>query len=322
MAARPPSRGAGGRSRPLGRRVATEPAPAWRTSVGDEIWELWETDPAQVAVRAAEAERRQREAEEARVARGHELLAELETQLADSYVRPGRHRAIAGEDSEDGSSDSDDVDPDDEDVPVRRRGSTLRYGTAGEKPGREPLAKDDACMLECYAGMVGPRPQDWPPEPSLAQRFYGLPPAWLTNAESGELQKALQHSPFGLLPEEVLHIVVLFIESPTLLGAMPAVCRFFGVLSRREGLWRNVCRIRGWGMDVEGVAANSGAAAVGSAMRKACRPPIRSRGRPWWETTRRWTVAMTKTKALYDELLAQPGATAWEDLDDDEVRRL
>ena len=64
-------------------------------------------------------------------------------------------------------------------------------------------------LLECYAGMVGPRPQDWPPEPSLAQRFYGLPPAWLTNAESGELQQAL---PLSYHAQAGAFLVAVFID--------------------------------------------------------------------------------------------------------------
>ena len=288
--------------------------PDWRAHLSDPIWEDWELDPEEVARRESiEAERR-RGLEEAAAARA-ELRAAIEADALD---------------------DSDDVSDDDDDddagaVPAPSRGAALRYRARGAKK-RSVAAKldGDNCMLECYAQATAPRPlpREWPPEPSLAGKFYGTPPGWAA-ADNGAHFVAIENSPFALLPEEILHILVLFIESKTLLSVMPAVCRLFGSLARREGLWKNVCQIRGWGEDVEGAPA----VAVGIPSQSdaaAATPPSGprplaslSRGvRPWWQATRRWSAAMMRTKALYDELIEQPGATEWEELDDDEVSAL
>lgn len=101
---------------------------------------------------------------------------------------------------------------------------------------------------------------------------------------------------------------------------MPAVCKLFGQLARREVLWKNVCRIRGWGEDVEGAPAE-----LIPTLDPRPQMPLLSLqcgGRAWWQATRRWSAAMVRTKALYDELVEQPGATEWEQLDDAEVSEL
>mgnify|MGYP003330276658 CR=1 FL=1 len=62
-------------------------------------------------------------------------------------------------------------------------------------------------MLECYAHGKAPRPlpREWPPEPSLAGRFYRTPPGWAV-ADGGAHLAAIDQSPFALLPEEILHV--------------------------------------------------------------------------------------------------------------------
>lgn len=237
--------------------LADDDAPHWAADLAEPLWEDWELDPAEVARRAAiEAER-------------HRGLAEA------AEARDALRAAAADWDSDDVSDD----DPDDAleggggiaagarghlaaaavaagVIPGPSRGAALRYQNAAKRAARvAPKLDGDGAMLECYADAPRPRPRDWPREPSLAQRFYGTPPSWAL-LDSGAHFGAIEHSPFGLLPEELLHIVVLFIESKSLLVAMPVVCKLFGQMSRREILWKNVCRLRGWGEDVEGAPAD------------------------------------------------------------------
>jgi hypothetical protein len=142
----------------------------------------------------------------------------------------------------DSGSDSDDVD---EAAPAFGRSQAALRRAALDRFSAGPAVPADACMLECYMRGVHPLPLDWPPEPRIAQRFYSVAPAWAQRPEL-ELEVALVDSPFQMLPDDVLQIVLIFSAAKTLLSDLPVVCRKFGALARRETFWISVCRLRSW----------------------------------------------------------------------------
>jgi hypothetical protein len=160
--------------------------------------------------------------------------------------------AIAAEEQNEEDADSDDMDEEDMASHIALE-AVRRLGRCGQRhrelfDSRRPSSvvdpSLDACMSRCYC-MDGCYDDTGRylgvSEPSIAQLIYGVAPGW-TDLGQAESHRALSASPFFSLPEDVLHIILIFVEPRTLLSAVPRVCRLLAATARQENFWRNVCR--------------------------------------------------------------------------------